>query len=370
MRRIIIILGLAALMLSIGSAVFAQTMVTLEQAISDSVNEIENRLERGAKVMVLNFNSPSLRLTNYVLDEITTMLSGNGKLSVVEKVNLEFILRELRYQRSGDISDDTAQSIGRILGAQYIISGTIEESGSNYVIQFKTMSVEPEALQTLTRVGVIKDAQINDLLGYSTVTSPGGNTSYPRGVEPDYPGADAYDLNRTLVLSAGTGAFGGMQILVNFKGNSTDSEPTFVFGAPLFVNADLFTYLSLNLSLYYINTDTAASHSGAGSFSVFGKIPIQLNDRFTLFPLLGAGYNMSILSKLKGSKLAWRKDVSGDFLSTKLGVGMNYYFTGNLMLNASFIGDLLLYNKNISIKDAIFLTPSLFIGVSYVFLEI
>ena len=164
-------------MLFIGGAVFAQNMVTLDQAISYGISEIETRLEQGVRVMVLNFRSPSERLSNYVLDEMTVTLTRNGELTVVERENLDFLLRELRYERSGNISDESAQSIGRILGAQYVVSGVIEESSANYVVQFKTMPVEPAALQTLTRIGVVKDAQIANLLGADTFGSRSAGAS-------------------------------------------------------------------------------------------------------------------------------------------------------------------------------------------------
>jgi hypothetical protein len=122
--------------------------------------------------MVLNFKSPSESFSNRVLDEMETLLTGNGRLTVVERMNLEFLLRELRYERSGDIGDEAAQSIGRILGAQYVISGVIEEYSANYIVQFKTMPVEPTALQTLTRVGVVKDAQIANLMSADASAFP------------------------------------------------------------------------------------------------------------------------------------------------------------------------------------------------------
>ena len=177
MRKKTITLSLAALMLFIGPSVFAQNIIALDQAISYSASEIESRLEPGVRVAVLNFKSPSERLSNYVLEEMATMLTRNGKVTVVERSNLEFILWELRYERSGDISDEAARTIGRILGAQYVVSGVIEESSANYVVQFKTMPVEPPALQTLTRVSVVKDAQIANLMNADTPNLTAAGTS-------------------------------------------------------------------------------------------------------------------------------------------------------------------------------------------------
>ena len=396
MCKRLIILGLAALMLSIGGSVFAQNIVTLDQAISYSVNEIEGRLPEGVKVMVLNFSSPSERFSNYVLEEMRNMLERNGKVTVVDRVNLDFILRELKYERSGDISDEAAQSIGRILGAQYVISGSIEEITTNYVIQLKTMPVEPSALQTLTRVGIVKDAQMANLMGSdaSTQTRTGvfGTGAGTSGLT-DFGTAD---LNRTLVLSAGAGAYGRFQFEYYKVSALSDTNTTFNFGAPLFLNAELFSYGLLELAPYYQFSRNTEEYEGVkvsynyhtigAAFSVFGQYPIQLADRLTLYPLLGIGYDMSFVMFYKGDDNKMHSSSRGgddgisdyfDFLSLKAGVRLNYNLTENLRLNARFLWDYLLYNKAVnetkkelgSNSTVIVHAPSLFLGVSYVFLR-
>jgi hypothetical protein len=388
MGKRMIILGLAAMMLSIEGAVFAQTMVTLDQAISYSANEIETRLEAGVRVMVLNFKSPSQRLSNYVLDEMTNMLTKSGSLTSVEKANLEFLLRELRYERSGDIGDEAAQSIGRILGAQYVVSGLIEDFTTNYIIQFKTMPVEPSALQTLTRVSMLKDAQITNLMGSDTFTQTGAGTSpqtrtggsgQAKTDTTGMAGVGTSNLNNKFVLSAGGGAFGKIQFMhLSLGGISTSADPSMFFGPSLFLDAELFRYLLLDLSANYLFGDYYGI-SGNGfnaAFTLFGQYPIQLADRFTLSPLLGIGYDMFFYARLDSTNVT-RKDLSDmDILYAKSGVSLNYNLTGNVRLNARFVYDFMLYNKAIAEQtkgtgaSAILHAPSLFLGVDYVFLRI
>ena len=387
MSRKMIILGLAAIMLFIGGAVFAQTMVTLDQAISYSANEIETRLEPGVRVMVLNFKSPSQRLSNYILDEMTNTLTRSGSLTSVERANLEFLLRELRYERSGDISDEAAQSIGRILGAQYVVSGLIEEFTTNYVIQFRTMPVEPSPLQNLTRVSIVKDTQIANLMGSDTFAQAGASTSTQTktGVSSQassdtsgLTGIDASNLNRKLVLSTGGGVYGKIQFTHLTGGGVTVSpDSSMLFGPSIFLNAEIFKYLLLDISAYYLFGEFFGE-SGNGfnaAFSLFGQYPIQLTDRITLSPLLGIGYDMFFYARIDGTNVT-RKDLSDmDILYAKPGVSLNYYLTENFRLNARFVYDFLLYNKEIAEQTkgtgltVIQHAPSLLIGVNYVFLR-
>ena len=395
-----IIPGLAVLMFFIGGFVFAQTMVTLDQAINNGVSEIETRLSQGTRVMVLDFNSPSQRLSNYVLDEMMTRLARNGKIRVVEKVDLEFVLGELNFQRSRNINDESARSIGRILGAQYVISGTIEEVSSNYVVQFKTMAVEPGALQTITRVGVARDAQIVDLMAANTSTQRRADTSGQTmadasdQTEADVPAqteVDASSLKNKVVLSVGGGPYGKAEFLHanlyagNFGFNTFKTfktHTTWIFGASLYLNAEIFSYLLVDVSPYYLRTiDSNNSYNAiGGAFSLFGQIPMQLTDGLTLYPLLGVGYEMFFYIWEK-DKNATRKDFSNDndSLYLKPGFSVNYNLTGNLRLNARFIWDFLLYSSYAKKrKDSItgsskYLelqhSPSLFVGINYVVLD-
>ena len=381
MCKRLIILGLAALMLSIGGTVFAQSMVTLDQAIGYSATEIESRLEPGARVMVLNFRSPSQRLSSYVLDEMTTALTRSGRLTTVDKTNLDFLLRELRYERSGDINDEAAQSVGRILGAQYVVSGVIEEAASNFVVQFKTLPVEPAAIQTLTRVGVIRDNQIANMLSLdasSQIRSVASRVADTYG-QTD-PGFDygAADLNQMLVLSAGGGVFGKIEFDHYRENNRPRVDTATGFGVPLFLNAELYSYLLLELSPYYHNHlvwDERVNVIGAG-FSLFGQYPIRLADRITVSPLLGIGYDMAFVAFFmednKMQSFSRGDDEFSnwlDFLYLRPGVRLNYNLTPNLRFETRFIWDFVLYNRILDGFDNTMHVPNLFLGLNYVFLR-
>jgi len=398
MARKIVIMCLIALMLSVGSVIFAQTMVTLDQAIGYGVSEIENRLDPGVKVMVLNFSSPSQSLSNDVLDEMVAMLTQNRKLTVVDSVDLDFLLRELNLQRSGEINDESARSIGRILGAQYVISGGIEESGSDYIVQFRTMAVEPVALQTLTRVGIRRDAQIVGLMaaGTSTQTTVGTSTQTVADTSSSSEN-DTSSESKTLVLSTGGGGYGKFELIHgipytgSFSVSNLKTTMSLGFGGSLFLDAEIIKYILVELSPFYRYTRSIGEGStgGTGNFgyvgaslSLFGQYPKQLTDRIRLIPLLGVGYEMAFYGWAKGGNGSRKQFTNNfDFLTVKPGVGLNYNLTGNLVLNGRFTWDIVLYSglasakkKSAALSGSKYLElrhgPDLFIGVSYVFLEI
>jgi TolB-like protein len=128
--------------------VCAQTAtVTLDAAIITGARAIESRLEQGDKIVVLNFNAPSERLSDYIIDELTGALVNGGKLTAVDRQNLALIQQEMNFQMSGEVGDDSAQAIGKKLGAQSIVSGSIEDLGNYYRMRFRTIEVVSAAIQ-------------------------------------------------------------------------------------------------------------------------------------------------------------------------------------------------------------------------------
>jgi TolB-like protein len=109
------------------------------------------------------FISPSERFSNYVLEELTARLVNSGKLMVVDRQNLDLIQEEMDFQYSGEVSDDSMQSIGQKLGAQSIVSGSLAEVGGEYRLRFRTISVRTAAIEVLTNVTVRNDRQMSGL---------------------------------------------------------------------------------------------------------------------------------------------------------------------------------------------------------------
>jgi len=201
MIKIKVALFMVIFLFTIVSAAYAQTPITLDQAIRNSAEQIEARLARDTRVVVLSFDSPSERLSRYVLDEMMTVLVNNHYLSVVDRAHIELIQREMAFQMSGEVSDDSAQRIGQLLGAQSIISGTVEDLGPHYVIRFRTIGVETAAVQVLSRIDVRKDNQIANLMG------EGGITTAPRAA-PSAPSGLTFSTTRKVGAGFGNLFFG------------------------------------------------------------------------------------------------------------------------------------------------------------------
>lgn len=64
-----------------------------------------------------------------VAEMLVTALAGTKKYTLIEREKLEAVLDEQKLGASGAVTAQTAAKIGRLLGAQYIITGSITEFG-------------------------------------------------------------------------------------------------------------------------------------------------------------------------------------------------------------------------------------------------
>jgi formylglycine-generating enzyme required for sulfatase activity len=128
--------------------------MTLDQAIRGAAENIGNNVQAGQKIAVLNFSSPSDRFSVYVIEELSEQLVNGKKLVVVDRRDLDFIRQEEGLHISGEVSDESAQSIGKKLGAQLIVSGSLTPMGGVYRFRIRTLNVESAAVEASVSVDI------------------------------------------------------------------------------------------------------------------------------------------------------------------------------------------------------------------------
>jgi len=147
------------------SIAYSQNISTLDDAIQNTMIYFQERIPTGAKVLVLNFSSESSGLSEYVVDELTARIVNGNVFIVVDRSNLNLLQAELNFQLSGDVSDETAVSVGRKLGAQNIMLGSIKPLGDIYRLQVRAIEVETARIQGMINFNVMQDPILAALAG-------------------------------------------------------------------------------------------------------------------------------------------------------------------------------------------------------------
>ncbi|MDR2052415.1 MAG: hypothetical protein LBP80_03295 [Treponema sp.] len=164
--------------------VFSQTALTLDRGLGNAVKYFAGRLERGSKIVVLNFSAPTARLAEYVAEELTANFVNDGSWTVVDRNNLELLQQELQFQLSGEVDDDTVLSIGRKLGAQIIISGSMEAVGNLFRLRVRAISVETAAIKGINTATIQRDRILASLAETPPDASAAGTSPAPAGKPP------------------------------------------------------------------------------------------------------------------------------------------------------------------------------------------
>jgi len=186
--------------------VFSQDAVAIDTALKNSTSYLNGRMAAGAKVVVLNFSSSWPQLSEYIIEELVGYIVNEGTLTVVDRNNLELIRKEMDFQLSGEVSDETAQSIGQKLGAQNIISGSIVAIGSSYRLRIRAISVETAQIVGVQNIDVVQDSRIAALTGTAFAAAPAARpASNAASVTP------AADKTVPAASAASSGSFAGLK---------------------------------------------------------------------------------------------------------------------------------------------------------------
>ncbi len=134
---------------------------SLEQGIVHVSAQLEKNLERDSVVAILDCSAQTEALGLFVSQEITQFFVNSGKLVVVDRSDIEKVQNELTFQLSGDVSDESAQSIGKMLGAQIIITSTLDDAR---ILRVKAIAVETARILAMERVHLEKGRLFTSLV--------------------------------------------------------------------------------------------------------------------------------------------------------------------------------------------------------------
>ena len=108
-----------------------------------------------------------------MLGELTTDIVQLRKLQVVTRANLDVIKKEMNFQLSGEVSDETMQQLGAKTGAQTVISGTFKPLGTLYVLDIQAFDVTTATIQDTYRSNVVSDETLELLTKKKIVGTSG-----------------------------------------------------------------------------------------------------------------------------------------------------------------------------------------------------
>jgi len=123
----------------------------IEGAINRASSDLINDLPANSKIAVINISSNNRDTSALVVDELEYHLVSARKFTIVDRRTLDTIRAEQNFQMSGDVSDASAVSIGQMLGANIVITGSITGTGTNQRLSIKALDVKTAQIVTMVR---------------------------------------------------------------------------------------------------------------------------------------------------------------------------------------------------------------------------
>jgi len=132
----------------------------LDEAIQNSARQIQDGLNKGSTIIVYQFQSHNSRLSDYVLKELFDKLVNSHKFIVLDRSAQEVVNAELDFQfkkSAGMISDESLASLTKRIGAEAIITGSLDDTGNDYRFRIRVIGTETIAAVISYTVSINKN---------------------------------------------------------------------------------------------------------------------------------------------------------------------------------------------------------------------
>ncbi len=142
----------------------------LETLAKKLVNAGDDKVSTYA-ILKLSSDFNNVQYEEYITDILTEAIFNTGSVKIIERANLEKILKEQKLQASGLINEKTAKAVGMVSGADYVCYGSIKDIGSKFTIIARVVDVETGEICAMSRDTIEKDEYLLGSSGGSARSS-------------------------------------------------------------------------------------------------------------------------------------------------------------------------------------------------------
>ena len=123
----------------------------INKAITRASQNLINNLPEKSRLAVINIASNNDETSAYAVEELEYQLVTSKKFIIVDRNTLNTIRTEQNFQMSGEVSDESAVSIGQMMGANIVITGSISGTGKTQRLSLRALDVRTAEIVTMVR---------------------------------------------------------------------------------------------------------------------------------------------------------------------------------------------------------------------------
>lgn len=218
--------------------VMMNQVLNAQKLLSDGVVDLTDQIAKRAaadhktKIAVLPFRELGGQPTvfgTYLAEELVTGLVNVGGFDLVERATLDKVMGELKLNESGSIDPAVAKSVGKLVGADAIVTGTITDLQSYVAVNCRLIDSETGRIFAATSTRVVKDDDVKKVMqipigSVSDISGKGvqanSNSQGSKAVSELFFATDAYRMEVDALHKTGT------DITLTVTLNSLDEKPT------------------------------------------------------------------------------------------------------------------------------------------------
>jgi hypothetical protein len=127
------------------------TATGVEGALARAADDTLKNVPARSRIAIVYITAEDRSSTDYIAGELEFIWVRAG-FTIIDRSQLDRIRREQNYQYSGEVDDDTAVSLGKIIGADVIVTGRVDGEGNLRRLRLRALNT-----QTAQVVGVASE---------------------------------------------------------------------------------------------------------------------------------------------------------------------------------------------------------------------
>ncbi|MDE6773355.1 MAG: penicillin-binding protein activator LpoB [Treponemataceae bacterium] len=148
----------------------AASAVDIETALQQVADQFSATFKKGTTIAIVGISSDSTEMSDFMLDDLSMRFVQARKVTVANRANLDAIKTEMNFQLSGEVSDESIQQLGAMVGANIVVHGKLIPIGSSFNLTMQALDVTSAAVVDMCRIRVDPNDTIKYLFSQSGVS--------------------------------------------------------------------------------------------------------------------------------------------------------------------------------------------------------
>jgi hypothetical protein len=122
---------------------------SVEGTLLRAANALMAKIPSKSKIAIVNVAARDPEVSEFIAGELEFIMVGKG-YTLIDRNELDKIRKEQSFQMSGEVDDSQAVSIGKLAGANVIITGAVTGSGDLRRLRLRALSTESGQILAVT----------------------------------------------------------------------------------------------------------------------------------------------------------------------------------------------------------------------------